>query len=366
MGALKLGISFWGICADFHQHRDIHIDTPDGHRYGRPLLIKALEAAGHNVYALQHRREPQPFSNVIYSYGSKWGTAEDRTESLFPDVDVVFLEWRWPTLKNDPNHPQYDPKRYEPDLMRQREIIEYYRGKVPIIAWDTDLKITPEDERAYPELILTDPSFETNRQTRPRTSLPFWTDWQEAFSVADPYPVYGYVGNNYERPDEFKKYYFGIKQDLRLMGVQPTMYGNWLQTSPDRESPQSLISTHREVAFNHRMNFYDSMQIMNRFIATTHISKPRYYETGFISPRYMEALAAGCPALVPEAQSCNHILGKEWIVKGGVDVIDAIQRLKKLTTTQRAEVIASQRDAMKRVGKFDVKHVVQFIESKAL
>jgi hypothetical protein len=360
MRAIRCGISYWGICADFIDHRDIHIDTPDGHRYGRPLLVKALKDAGHEVFALQQRREPSPFNGLQYAVDV---THNIDDQSSFPDLDVIFLEWRWSTHKNDHTNPNFRTIGYEPDLDRQREIIEFYRGKIPIIAWDTDLKITPEDEERYPELILSDPSFETNRLTRDRTSLPFWTDWKEIIPVNEPYQIYGYVGNNYERPDEFKKFYFTIEQDTRNMGIQTAMYGNWLQKSPDRESPSSLISTYREVAFNHRMNFYESMQLMNRFICTTHVSKPRYYETGFISPRYVEALACNCPALVPTAQRYKAILGRGFDVNDGSEVIEAIKRLKDLTITQRAEIVASQRDALKQSGKFDVQNVVNFIES---
>jgi hypothetical protein len=352
---VKVALSFWGVCAKFDQHRFEMLDTPDGHRYGRPLLVDALKAAGHEVIALQQKRESIPYHGLKYAL---------ETHDIFPDVDVVFLEYRWPTYKNDRTHPQHDPLKYEPDLDRQREIIEFYKGKVPIIAWDTDLKITPEDEAAYPELILADPSFMTNQQTRDRISLPFWTDWSELFPVVEPYPVYGYVGNNYERPTEFQRYYYSSQRDMRLMGVQTSMYGNWLQRSPERETPQSLVSMHREVAFNDRRDFYQSMAIMNRFICTTHVSKPRYYETGFISPRYLEALACNCPGLVPASQIFNGILGRRNIVRSTSDVVDCVRRLKDLTVGQRAEIMHEQREMMKRTGKFNVENVVSFITSQ--
>lgn len=181
--------------------------------------------------------------------------------------------------------------------------------------------------------------------------------------TAEPYPIYGYIGNNYERPDEFQRFYFGIQQDTRIMGIQTSMYGNWLQKSPERESPGSLIGTHRSVAFNHRMGFYDSMVMMNRFLCTTHVSKPRYYETGFMSPRYLEALAVNCPALVPEAFKLNTILGKRWVVSRGVDARDRIGEIKQLTLDQRREVVQEQREALRAVGKFDVSSVVDTIET---
>ena len=370
---MRVGFSFHGLLADFEDHRFITVDTPDGHRYGRTMLVKELLARGHEVYILQERRGPlyesvhYPLEDLAWKKGlDEHGHVRfDGTSCEFPALDVIFMEYRWPTWKNDRSHPDHQPSRYEPDLDRQLEILKHYHGKVPIIVWDTDLKITPEFEKQWPEVIIADPSFETNRLTRDRLSIPFWTDFKELILTAEPYPILGYVGNNYERNDEFQKYYFNLKQDARIMGIQISMYGNWLQRSPERQSPESLISNHREVAFNHRMNFYDSMVMMNRFICTTHVSKPRYYETGFMSPRYLEALAVNCPALVPKAFKLNDILGKEWIVEKGSDVRDALGVFKNMTVAQRADVVASQRENLKKVGRFDVKQTADLIESYA-
>lgn len=350
----KIGISWWGLCAEFNNHRYINIDTPDGHRYGRPALINALKSAGHEIYALQQRREPVPFPDVKYVM---------ETDDHFPDLDVIFLEHRWPTQKNDVTDSNFVANKYEPDLDRQREIIEHYHGKIPLITWDTDFKITREFEERYPELILTDPSFETNSITRKRTSLPFWTDWKKLFDVREPYPVYGYVGNNYERSDQFEKYYFSVKQDMRLMGVQVSMHGNWLQKSPDRQSPASLISQHREVAFCDRKNFFDSMAAINSFITTTHVSKQSYYSKGFISPRYIEALMCSCPALIPAEQKYSDIFGQKWVAQNPSDVIAKVRQLKDVSLNVRKEIVDEQIAKMKDFAKFDVMSVVKFIES---
>lgn len=352
---MKIGISYWGVNADFAAHRFETVDTPDGHRYGRPLLINALRAAGHDVFALQHRRERFRFPNVTYALESG--------ESEFPDLDVIFLEWRWSTYKNDRRHLKFDMKRYEPDLDRQHEIIEYYAGKIPIIAWDTDLKMTPDDEAMYPCLIIADPSLNPKTQLRKRDSLPFWSDWKSIFDVAEPYSIYGYIGNNYERAEEFIKYYFSSSHELRHAGIETSMYGNWLQSSPEREPPKELIAHVPYVSFNHRMNFYDSMQMMNRLICTTHVSKPEYYRMGFISPRHLEAIACSCPGLIPSSQIYNGVLGREWIVSTSNDVARAVKKINELTLEQRKEVVDGQKFVLQRTKKFDVQNVVNYIES---
>lgn len=374
---MRVGISYWGVTYDFQMHRHVSLDTPDGHRYGRPLLIRELLERGHTVVALQQRREEQPGffassqhgdNRMLYCSDNDW--YDDAVDSFracrFPDLDVIFMEWRWPTWKNDPTHPNHDPTRHEPDLDRQLELIDHYRGRTPIIAWDTDLKMTQDDEARFPELILADPSLRTNRLTRDRVSLPFWSDWDELLPVAEPYPIYGYVGNNYERPDEFQRFYFAPRADIRKLGVQTAMYGNWLQRSPEREAPESLIRRYPEVAFNHRMDFHGSMSMMNRFVCTTHVSKQSYYDTGFVSPRYLEAVAVNCPALAPEAMRGIVPFDDEWFVGDEVDVMDAVATMASMSLEHRRELVAKQRSALRGTGMFDVSRVADFIESSAM
>lgn len=361
MTKLKIGLSYWGVCADFNDHRVINVDTPDGHRYGRPLLVKALLDAGHEVYALQQRREPSGYPHVKYVMDH--GIPIAMPEAMFPELDVVFLEWRWSTYKNDRTHEKFSADKYEPDLDRQREIIEFYKGKVPIIAWDTDLKITPDDEERYPELIIADPSFNPVLQTRKRVSLPFWSDWQSLFPVKEHMQLYGYVGNNYERHSEFVKYYFRPAHELRKFGIQTSMYGNWLNVSPERSHPADMIAMYRDVAFNHRMGFYDSMHMLNNFICTTHVSKDSYYRAGFISPRYLEAIACGCPALVPSSQIYNGALGRDWIVYDERDVVEKVKKIEAMSLSERIDAVKHQRDTLKASHCFDVENVVSFIES---
>lgn len=358
---MRLGLSFWGLLADFDDHRTITVDTPDGHRYGRPLLVKELQRRGHTVHALQARREPEPYPRVRYAMDN--GIPEYFPEAMFPDLDIIFLEWRWSTAKNDARHPQHVAGRHEPDLDRQRQVIEKYRGRIPIIAWDTDLKITLDDEAMYPELILADPSLRPRKLLRDRTVIPFWSDWNELLPVVEPYPIHGYVGNRYERDPEFEAYYFKHAAPLRSLGIQTMMYGNWLQPSPERGDPRDLIKQNPCVGFNHRMNFYDSMSMMNRFISTTHVSKPEYYGHGFISPRYLEALAVNCPANVPFSMR-DHVPDElDPIVAHRVGQVVGIQ--STWTLDERRAGIENDREALKRMGVFDVGYAVDIIESIA-
>lgn len=360
MATLRLGLSYWGLAHDFENHRYVNVDTPDGHRFGRPIFIREAINRGHHVIAMQHRREQMfecDISNKInFTLNPPVGIEPEK----FPELDVLFLEWRWKTWKNDKHNPNHVALKYEPDYDRQLELIEYYKDRCPIIAWDTDLKITPDDEKAFPMLILSDPSFKTNFQTRQRVSIPFWTDWRQLVPCTEPLNIYGFVGNNYERPEEFKKFYFSGASNLRQeLGIQTAMYGNWLQRSPEREQPEHLIKSYQNVNFNHRMGFYDSMQIMNKFVATTHVAKQKYYETEFMSPRYLEALAVCCPAFTP-ASFDRKLLGKEFSV-GSAD--DVHKKMLHILKEPRYNIVQEQIQNLKKFDAFDVGFVLDFIES---
>lgn len=341
---MRVGISYWGFLEDFRN--SVVSNTPDGHRFGRPILVNALNQKGHKVYSLQQRRESTPYEGV-YSYD----------DSDFPDIDVLLVEWRWPTYKNSGKNP------VEPDLKRQEDLLNHYHGTVPVVIWDCDYKLTAEDELRWPQAIIADPALKPKHLTRKREQLMFWTDWQRLMDVAPASFEYGYVGNNYERDDQFSRYYGNSAKYLRSVGVQTTVHGNWLQRSPERADPSTLIMRYPNIAFGQRLGFRESMERLNTFITTTHISKPDYSECGFVSPRFLENLATGTPALVPIDLFHREVLGSRWVVDGPGDVIRKVIELSKMTIEDRIAVIDEQTHEMKKNKLFDVTSVIDFLTS---
>ncbi len=194
--------------------------------------------------------------------------------------------------------------------------------------------------------------------------MPFWTDNKRWFKSTEYSYNYTYVGNNYERDDEFKRYYIEAACELRKKGIQTIIYGNWLERSPERSDPSELIAKSNNVSFGGRLPFWDSMSILNQSICTTHISKLEYYRLGFISPRYLENIACNVPALVPVTMSCQP-LGAPWCVHGPSDIISRVTRLSLLTTQQREEVVNSQAEFLHyhTGNEMMIKHAVSFLES---
>lgn len=341
---MRVGISYWGFLESFENCKVSN--TPDGHRFGRPILVDALSNAGHDVFALQHRREEKPYEEVFFY--------NDRG---FPEIDVLLLEWRWATYKNS------GPDATEPDLIRQHALLEHYHGNVPVVIWDCDHKITAEDEKRWPQAIIADPSVEPKFLTRKRHRLMFWTDWRKLFNAAPYSYEYGYIGNNYERDDQFERFYGHPSKYLREIGVQTTVHGNWLQRSPERVDPSVLVSKNPHIAFGQRLGFRDSMERLNSFLVTTHISKPDYSKCGFVSPRFLENLATSTPALVPKDLLHCEYLGKRWVVEDASDVIRKVLEVSKMSTEERNLVVDEQTHAMKKIGLFDIADVVSFLTS---
>lgn len=342
MSGKRIGFSYWGYCENID---DCTVaQTPDGHRYGRPIFVNALVSAGHKVIALQEQREKIPFSNLTYDQG-------------FPDIDILFVEWRWKTHKNSgPNHT-------EKDFDRQHELLTHYHGKIPVIIWDTDIKLTSKDELDWPDAKLADPMLKPNKISRVRYRIPFWTDSKAFFEVRDALPNFGYIGNNYERDEMFKKFYDIPAATLRELGVQTQVWGNWLQYSPERPSPKEIVTKYKNISFVDRLSFKESMQILNSFICTAHITKPIYASNGFVSPRIFEALACNVPALIPEECMHSYLFLKDWRVSSSADVVKVVDRLSKIDKHGREGIIIEQRYRIMSNVEFDVKNVVQFIES---
>jgi hypothetical protein len=83
-----------------------------------------------------------------------------------------------------------------------------------------------------------------------------------------------------------------------------------------------------------------------------------------VSPRFLENLATGTPALVPIDLFHREVLGSRWVVDGPGDVIRKVIELSKMTIEDRIAVIDEQTHEMKKNKLFDVASVIDFLNSK--
>jgi len=349
---MRIGYSFWGYLTPFEEN-DV-IATPDGERGNRIDFVDEMLLRGHEVVRLQDRRDKNPYKTV-----------KVQSRFTFPDVDVAYFEWRWPTWKNDPRIG--GEKATEPDYQRQMECLEYYHKKgVPIIIHDGDLKMTPDDEIAFPQAILTDACVNSRVLTRKRYTLPWCNYLNRRLDPVDYSYSYTYVGNNYERDTQFKKYYGDPSKSLRKAGIQTTVYGNWLDRSPERKDPSVLLSENPHISFGGRLAYNQIFDAFNKSIAVTHITKDDYTPYGNITGRFMEAIMSGVVALIPKEYFHARPVGiGDLVVDSPEDVSSLVQSISKMSPAQRLEIISAQEAALRSVVDIRPEYRVDFIENFA-
>lgn len=329
---MKVGFSFWGFLTPLEKNS--YVNTPDGERGNRVDFVDELLKRGHQVVRLQKMRDDEPYPGV---------TTDD---SGYPDVDVVYCEWRWPTWKN------VGPNPAESDYSRQCNLLDHYHKKgVPIIIHDGDLKMTPDEELRWPNAILSDACVAPRVQTRSRITVPWCNYMKRYFEPVEGSYSYTYVGNNYERDVQFNKYYTDPSRRLRELGIQTTIYGNWLQRSPERKDPREIISAFPYVAFGGRLSYKDIFPAFNNSVAVTHITKDDYLPYGNITGRFFEAIKSGVPALIPyEYVHARPVgLNDELIVKSSGEVVEKLKWLFGLSKEQRTNLVNEQEKALRTV-----------------
>jgi len=349
---MRVGYSFWGYLTPFEENNVVA--TPDGERGNRVDFVDEMLKRGHKVTRLQIQRDEKPYSGVeLHAAGG------------FPDVDVAYFEWRWPTWKNDEKIG--GDRATEPDYRRQMACLEHYHRKgVPIIIHDGDLKMTPEEELMFPNAVLSDACVNPRVQTRKRLTLPWCNYLNRRLETASYSYNYTYVGNNYERDKQFKKYYNMPARGLRDRGIQTMVYGNWLERSPERRDPSELLKENPSVSFGGRLAYNEIFEAFNRSIAVTHITKDEYAPYGNITGRFMEGVMSGVVALIPEEYVHAHPVGlREFVVDSPESVIRCVNALNAMTAQDRHQIVQEQERALRSVVDIRPENRVNIIEAVA-
>lgn len=350
---LRIGISFWGFLKHPSDHTEV--ETPDGLRGERAFFVDELLTRGHTVIQLQKRREAWGYSCVRQSDGCEFFVHDDETG--FPDLDVLFVEWRWRI-----------PHKDSADWDRQCALLDHYsRAGTPIIVQDTDLKITADDEARWPSMVIGDPCLRPKALTRSRIQMPFCNVFVQPSSPPEDVVRYTYVGNNYERQEQFERYYAEPAEQLRVAGIQTTVHGNWLTKSPERMHPRAIVQQYKHVAFAPRLAYRDVHGILVSSLVVCHITKSEYARHGNITVRYFEALTAGVPALIPVESALMRDVGDSagLMVGRPSDVIRKVSNLANMTAEERRILVRSQENALKCLADFSPGHKADLVEAVA-
>ncbi|MEP7166446.1 MAG: hypothetical protein ABI758_00525 [Candidatus Woesebacteria bacterium] len=301
---IEVGYSCWGFLGNGIEN------TPDGGRSHRFTLIDGLIAQGASVRMLQKNRDleeaGEDFSKSSLSFSDK-----------FPDLDFVFLEYRWPIPGRNVGIEKTD-KLYMPDLDRQTEILEYYVSQdVPILIWDKDQKL-PVDAEILSQNRVT--VFEPSLNPREgRRQLLFPMDARRTGQAVERINDYQtmtrsikliYIGNQYERDESFNKYY---DRPSKLLTPPAQIYGKW--------DPNQFLNAD----FHGRIGFERVHGLYEQSLTTVLIAPERYYKSGQMTQRLFESLWGLCIPFVPkEYGDVTQMFPAELIVADDKDVLEGI------------------------------------------
>lgn len=271
---VKIGYSFWGFLGSGI------LDTPDGGRSHRRTLVDGLRSRGHQLIFLQPDRDHAE-AGLDLSAHYNWDIG-------LPEVDAIFLEWRWPIAGR--NTTWCGAAGHTCDLHRQQELLDHYtyrRGTLTVL-WDKDRKLPPDDPlRHNPNVVVCEAAL---HPTPGATTLLFPIA-DSALEDADPVALatrprdlpLAYVGNQYDRNDTFDTFFAPA-----ALQHQHVVAGKWPHTQP-----------WPHVQFIGRVPFPEVVEIYGRALTTVLLLPDRYASAGQMTQRLAEAVLAGCLPLTP-------------------------------------------------------------------
>lgn len=332
-------VSYWG---------DQVEDVACGHSIFLTDLILALDKKRYQIFALQKDLdEGAPlFQNFMvekrdFAYGLQ------NFDDGFPELDILLLEWRWKiegrNWMADGSKPPMD------DYIRQEALLDHYCSVgTKVFILDTDYKLTKEDEERWPEAHILDLASKSKELSRKRTGV-FWPfDMAQLtervhcvhFPISDEhtnsYPVdptflISYIGNDYERDTQFKKYIGDVAELLGQGTVH--VYGNWLKYP---EKAVENYSKYPYVTFHPKVTKAHMEYIYSRSLCVPLLSKDDYAEHGQIAYRILEVMYnGGIPVGLKEFYNVEKYVIPELIVRSSEELVELIEKLSKQTARER-------------------------------
>jgi hypothetical protein len=397
---MKIGYSAWGFVGDGV------LDSPDGGRLTRSLFLSHLITRGHTIVWLQQNRDIDENGNILFckdriaNYKNDWEKTQLcqlQYDEGFPEVDVLFLEWRWPIpgrnfLGPDMLKTIRGGKGWTPDLDRQTELLKYYteNTQTKIAIWDKDETMTITDEihlisQAYHinDLLLTDhmnvniedtrkaidsarsersiivfsPALFPPKHLFTRHTLLFPCDLDKIRGTKvnnNIQHLIGYVGSQYERDEQVYKYInpFSFKHPHQVVFA-----GNWMKYPEKAKHNEANFPC---ILFQDRILPKDMWKIYRFSLTTVLMCKKNYAEHGHVTQRIHEAATNGVIAIgLKEQTGIERFILEENIVDDAYELIARIDYLQALSVDKRQEILDKQ---IEMLAPFDIKQVLNVFE----
>lgn len=365
-----IGYSAWGFIGDGV------IDSPDGGRLTRALFIENIIKDGHTVIWLQQNRDVNEYNEPLFYSIKAMSYKDEQKKTLcnvqyldekFPQLDVLFVEWRWPISGRNSGEIK-DEKNWTPDLERQTELINYYCNKnTKIIIWDKDEKMTGVDEENIlcrkqkvqsntlvtnrPDVLVLSPALYPHSILIERKTLLFPCNLNQIRSTkvnSDIRFLLGYVGSQYERDEQVYKY---INPFSFRYPEQAIFAGNWNKYPEKAARNEANFPC---IRFEDRVLPKDMWKIYKFCMTSLLLCKSNYAAHGHITQRIHEVAANGVIGIGLKEQKGidNFILHN---ISDAYDLIECIDYLKNLTIDKRQIILDEQIELLQ---PFDIKNVM--------
>jgi hypothetical protein len=351
---LKIGYNYWGYLTD-----KPGISSPDGNATYSIWILGELMKRGFKVYGPPINRD----SSVVEEHGYKafksfsnkkrWNIYNDlefMDLDNLPELDVLLLEWRFPTKDNQkkPNE-----EGYSPDLDIQTKLIKHYSKKdTKIIIFDLDYKLNNEDiERIKPWKIL-----ETAVEPKNGESVFIPFDFSELSQFSKMIPkrdkLFVYIGNNYERDEDFNN------KLIPMSNKNPKkvhLVGNWL-----KDKYKDFRNKNKNIVYHDRISFDKFLETYQDAIAVPLLAKEEYKKRGFMTMRIIESLLFGSiPVGFSDFKDINKFLPDELIINMKNFESSSTQVIEHLQYLSLFERLELRKSVINKLSKFmDVKFFV--------
>jgi hypothetical protein len=326
---MRIGYSFWGFLGPGV------VETPDGGRSHRRVLIDGLRSRGHDIVFLQPDRDRTEAGFDLTDHYN-W-------DDGFPEIDALFLEWRWPIPGR--NTTGCGTAGHTCDLHRQHVLLSHYtqRQGTPTIVWDKDRKLPSSDPlRQIDHVVLCEAALSPT----PGAASLLFPVTDDAIATADPVALasaprpqsLAYVGNQYDRDEEFDTFFAPAAAT-----ADHVVAGKW-------------TDTHRwpHVRFVGRIPFSQVHQVYESALATILLVPPRYAQAGQMTQRLPEAVLAGCLPLCPATiNHANKLVPPRLLIRNGADAVQRLGWLRQLAGgPEHADLLAS---CVRRLQRFSLR-----------
>lgn len=343
----RIGWSCWGFLG-----KGI-VDTPDGGRSHRYPLINNLIKSNCSVIMLQKNRD-------LLEVGDDFTNENLTFSNGYPEIDVLFLEYRWPIEKRNVRISESNTN-FTPDYQRQKKLISYYSNKqIPILVWDKDQKLKDDDSiLSNKNIVILEPSLfpahgrrqllfplSTDLIEKLRSNIPRYSKEERSIGLV-------YIGNQYERDDSFNEY---INAPLGVISIKNEVYGNW--TKYDDKYRENL-EKYKNVTFKGRIGFDQIYNIYKKSFLTVLIAPQRYYDRGQFTQRLFEAISELCIPLTPSKyKGANQVIIDELLVENANDVVERIKYFDSMSNDRIVELLDKQ---IKKLSCFDINKQTEII-----